>query len=156
MGNRKIKIDQLAEAVNDQLQEYSDLAAQTVKAAVTKAGNSVKNTIRDTAPVKTGRYAKSWRTKNTKETSTQLEVTVYSPTRYMLAHLLEHGHAKRGGGRVRAIPHIAPAEEAAEEELCAGGCLCRSHGCHGSHLFLLHLGAQQRHAAHHRHHGGLH
>ncbi|MBR1813587.1 MAG: HK97 gp10 family phage protein, partial [Lachnospiraceae bacterium] len=82
-----------------------------------KAGNSVKNTIRDTAPVKTRRYAKSWRTKNTKETSTQLEVTVYSPTRYMLAHLLEHGHAKRGGGRARAIPHIAPAEEAAEEEL---------------------------------------
>ena len=117
MGNQKIKIDQLADAVNEQLEEYSDLAAQTVKTAVTKAGNSVKNTIRDTAPVKTGRYAKSWRTKKTKETSTQLEVTVYSPTRYMLAHLLEHGHAKRNGGRVRAIPHIAPAEEAAEEEL---------------------------------------
>ena len=114
---RKIQIDQLTDAVNEQLEEYSKLTAQTVKAAVTKAGNSVKNAIRDTAPEKTGRYAKSWRTKKTKETSTELEVTVYSPSRYMLAHLLEHGHAKRGGGRVRAIPHIAPAEEAAEDQL---------------------------------------
>ena len=114
---RKIQIDQLADAVNEQLEEYSKLTAQTVKTAVTKAGNSVKNAIRDSAPEKTGRYAKSWRTKKTKETSTELEVTVYSPSRYMLAHLLEHGHAKRGGGRVRAIPHIAPAEEAAEDQL---------------------------------------
>ncbi len=114
---RKIQIDQLADAVNEQLEEYSKLTAQTVNTAVTKAGNSVKNAIRDSAPEKTGRYAKSWRTKKTKETSTELEVTVYSPSRYMLAHLLEHGHAKRGGGRVRAIPHIAPAEEAAEDQL---------------------------------------
>ena len=114
---KKIQIDELAEAVNEQLEEYSKLSAEVVKTAVTKAGNSVKKDIGANAPRQTGKYAKSWRTKKTKETSTELEVTVYSPTRYMLAHLLEHGHAKRNGGRVRAIPHIAPAEEAAEEEL---------------------------------------
>ena len=114
---KKVSIDQLAEAVNEQLQEYNKLSTEVVKTAVTKVGNAVKNDIGANAPRKSGRYAKSWRTKKTKETSTELQVTVYSPTRYMLAHLLEHGHAKRGGGRVRAIPHIAPAEEAAEEAL---------------------------------------
>ena len=114
---KKIQIDQLAEAVNEQMEEYSKLSAEVVKTAVTKAGNSVKKDIGANAPRQTGKYAKSWRTKKTKETSTELVVTVYSPTRYMLAHLLEHGHAKRNGGRVRAIPHIAPAEEAAEAVL---------------------------------------
>lgn len=75
---KKVSIDQLADAVNEQLQEYNKLSAKVVKAAVTKAGNAVKKDIGANAPKKSGRYAKSWRTKKTKETSTELQVTVYS------------------------------------------------------------------------------
>ena len=117
MGRQRTDISGLADAVMEGLQEYADLATDSMKTAVRKAGNTVKTDITANAPERTGRYAKSWLTKATKETANALEVTVYSPTRYMLAHLLEHGHAKRGGGRVAAIPHIAPAEQHGIEEL---------------------------------------
>ena len=117
MSNRKVQIDGLADAVMEGLMEYNDLAADSVKKAVKKAGTTVRDEIRSTAPERTGRYSKSWTSKTTEETATSMQVTVYSPSRYMLAHLLEHGHAKRGGGRVRAIPHIAPAEEIGAEQL---------------------------------------
>ncbi len=115
--SQRVSVDGLANAVMKQLDEYNELATDEMKKAVKKAGKTVKEEINGSAPVRTGRYAKSWRAKTTAESSTDIEVTVYSPSRYMLAHLLENGHAKRGGGRVRAIPHIRPAEEIGEEQL---------------------------------------
>ena len=82
-----------------------------MKKAVRKTATSVKNEISANAPVKSGRYKKSWTAKKTKENSHTLEMTVHSKDRYQLAHLLEKGHAKRNGGRVAGKPHIAPAEE---------------------------------------------
>ena len=116
MGSR-IQIDQLAETVMKELEEYADTTTDGVKAAVKKAANTVKKEISATAPVRSGKYAKSWATKTTAESSHALEITVHSRNRYQLAHLLEHGHAKRGGGRVAARPHIAAAEEHGIEEL---------------------------------------
>ena len=99
------------------LQEYADLASEDVKAAVRKAGKNVKADIAANAPKRTGAYSKSWTVKTQKETANSLEVVVHSKNRYQLAHLLEHGHAKRGGGRVAGKPHIAPAEEKAVKQL---------------------------------------
>jgi hypothetical protein len=113
----RIKIDQLATAVMEGLQEYADLATKDLKAAVKKAGSSAKKDVQEGAPENTGAYKKSWTVKTTKETSNSLEVTVYSRNRYQLAHLLEYGHARRNGGRTRAFVHIAPAEKAAAEML---------------------------------------
>ena len=117
MAGSKVSIDGMADAIMKELNQYADAASDDVKSAVTKAAKTVKQEIQAGAPVQSGKYKKSWSTKNTAESSNKLEITVYSRNRYQVAHLLEHGHAKRGGGRVRAIPHIAPAEEAAEEKL---------------------------------------
>ena len=114
---KTIKPEQLAKEVMDGLEEYADLAVDVMKKEIQETGKSVKQQISQTAPKKSGRYAKSWAVKKTKETSNSLEVTVHSKNRYMLTHLLENGHAKRGGGSVRAIHHIAPAAEADIREL---------------------------------------
>ena len=114
---RTVRIEEMAAEIMRGLEEYADLATEDMKKAVKLAGSTVRKEIQQTAPKNTGAYAKSWRTKTTKETSSTMEVTVYSPSKYMLAHLLEHGHAKRGGGRVAAKPHIAAAEEKGEAEL---------------------------------------
>ena len=99
------------------LNDYADVSAEGMKKAVRKAGNTVKKEIGANAPKDTGAYSKSWAVKNTKETANALEVTVYSRNKYQLAHLLEHGHAKRNGGRVAGKSHIAPAEETGIRQL---------------------------------------
>ena len=117
MATDRVKIDQMAHVIMEGLQEYADLATEDLKKAVKKAGDDAKKDIQANAPVKTGAYKKSWTVKTTKETSNAMEVVVHSRNRYQLAHLLEFGHAKRGGGRTKAIPHIAPAEQRAAEIL---------------------------------------
>lgn len=110
-------IDNLADEIMQGLTEYADLANADMKKAVRKTATEVKKNISANAPKRTGKYAKSWTTKKTKENSHTLEMTVHSKNRYQLAHLLEKGHAKRGGGRVAGRPHIAPAEEKGVEML---------------------------------------
>ena len=104
-------VDAMADEIMKGLTEYADLADTSMKKAVRKTAKSVKDEISATAPTRTGAYSKSWTAKKTKENSHSLEMIVHSKNRYQLAHLLEKGHAKRGGGRVSGKPHIAPAEE---------------------------------------------
>lgn len=114
---RRVQVDKLASAIAKTLTEYADLAAEDVKQAVKDSADTVKSEISANAPKDSGKYAKSWAVKKQKETSASLSVVVHSKDRYQLAHLLEHGHAKRGGGRVTARPHIAPAEQKGIEKL---------------------------------------
>ena len=112
---RRVKVNGLADAIKDTLKEYADVSSEKVKTAVKEAGKTVKKEIEMSAPKDTGDYSKSWAVKNVRETASSLEVAVHSKSHYQLAHLLEFGHAKRGGGRVAARPHIAAAEQAGIE-----------------------------------------
>lgn len=113
---RKVKINGLADAIKDTLKEYADVSSEKVKTAVKEAGKTVKKEIEMSAPKDTGDYSKSWAIKNIRETSNSLEVAVHSKSHYQLAHLLEFGHAKRGGGRVSGKVHIASAEAKGVEQ----------------------------------------
>ena len=115
--SRTVSIDEMDSAIMEELEKYADLAADELKAAVKETAASVRKDIQAGAPVDTGKYKKSWSVKNVREDSESIELVVHSRNRYQIAHLLEHGHAKRGGGRVAAKPHIASAEQRGNEKL---------------------------------------
>ena len=104
-------IDNLADEIMKGLKEYATIADTAMKKAVRKTAASVKKEISSNPPKDTGAYAKSWATKKVSENSHSMTISVHSKNRYQIAHLLEHGHAKRNGGRVSGKPHIAPAEQ---------------------------------------------
>lgn len=112
-----INVENLASAISEELHAYAALANESVKKAVQKTAQAVKKEIQQTAPKDTGNYAKSWSASKTLERSGAMQMTVYSKDHYQIAHLLEKGHAKRNGGRVEGLPHIAPAEEHGKEML---------------------------------------
>lgn len=113
----KISIDQLADAVMDALDEYNDLAQETVKKSVQAVAKETKVLIESAAPVNTGVYEANWATKTTLQNASRMETVVYQKKKPGLNHLLEKAHAKRNGGRTPALVHIAPAEKYAVEEL---------------------------------------
>ena len=114
---QNVSVDEVAITISKALEEYRDLSADELKKACKRAAKTVREEIQSNAPRRTGKYAKSWTVRTVSETSGGVELIVHSKDRYMIAHLLENGHAKRGGGRVRAIPHIKPAEEKGIKQL---------------------------------------
>jgi len=115
--SRNVSIDEMSDVIMDELEKYKDLAADDLKDAVKETAKTVRKEIQANAPVDTGKYKKSWSVKNMHEDAESIDLVVHSRNRYQIAHLLEHGHAKRGGGRVAARPHIAAAEEKGEKQL---------------------------------------
>lgn len=117
MGNLKVSIDEMDQAINEQLQKYAGSVTEDMKDSLRESAKEIRKDIARNAPVRTGRYKKSWSVKKIAENSTSLDLVVHSKNRYQLTHLLEFGHAKRNGGRVEGKPHIQPAEEAGKKKL---------------------------------------
>lgn len=107
--NVRIKPEQLAQSVGKLMDTYQKDCAETVKDAVQDAADTAVEELKATSPRRTGRYARSWTQKTMKESSSEKVIVVHA-RRYQLTHLLENGHAKRGGGRVAARVHIKPVE----------------------------------------------
>lgn len=112
-----ISIDDLADAIMEELHSFSEEITEEIKEDVKRVAKECMQDIKTDAPTESGAYKKSWRLKTAYESQNDIRIVVHSAKEYRLTHLLEYGHAKRGGGRVKSIPHIKPAEERAEKKL---------------------------------------
>lgn len=112
-----VKMNGLADAITDTLEEFKEETMQDVKTSVRSSAKFCVKELQENSPELTGDYAKGWKSKDAYESATDIRVQVYNKTDYQLTHLLEDGHAKVNGGTVPGTPHIGPAAEKAGEKL---------------------------------------
>lgn len=116
-----MKVDNLARAIEIELEKYSQEVADKVKECTEEVAKECVQELKMTSPVskKTGgkHYAKGWTYKKEFEDKSGVRYRIRNKTKPQLTHLLEYGHAKTNGGRVEAKPHIKKAEENAKEKL---------------------------------------
>lgn len=122
MSNINVSADDLGTALADILAQYSGDVHEKVKEAIDKTADELVTSLEadspDSGQARRKKYRKGWAKKVMYENEREKRVTVHNKTAYQLTHLLENGHAKRGGnGRTAAIVHIKPNEEKANEKL---------------------------------------
>lgn len=108
-------MDSIGNLTNDimrELQRFAHVLTEDVDKAAEEVAKDLVKDLKSNSPKSKGKgggkYAKGWKLKKRGN-----KLIVYNKDRYQLTHLLEKGHVKRGGGRVPAKIHIAPAEQKA-------------------------------------------
>ena len=117
---RNIPLQELEIEIVRELSEFGSEVAEAIKREAKSAANKSVEKLKKTSPKDTGEYAKGWKFKIEYESTNDIRIRIYNSKKPELTHLLENGHAKKGGGRVAAIPHIRPAEQEAEKALQNG------------------------------------
>ncbi len=107
MADAVVNVDKLAGEIVLAIQTYTQDVSEAVDEAARETAKAIAADLRETSPKKTGEYAKGWTYRKTGVGAYR----VHNKTKPQLTHLLEHGHAKAGGGRVEGIPHIKPAKD---------------------------------------------
>ena len=107
----KVPIDKLRDAVNKELEKWAKDETATVEEITRTLGKKGAQGARQASAgaYGGGKYASGWTvTMETERLGTTAIIHNKTPG---LPHLLENGHAKRGGGRVPGRVHLAPVEE---------------------------------------------
>jgi len=111
-----ISVDELSDLISQEIEMYSEEVEDSINKACDMVSKELMQNIREDSPAGQGDYKKGWARKKLKYSR-----VVYNKNKPWLTHLLEHGHAKRGGGRVKGTEHIKKnADRAIEkfEDLC--------------------------------------
>jgi hypothetical protein len=102
------KVEEFAVEIAQAIADYTENVAAAIEDEVDETSKAIVEEIRANSPRDTGEYAKGW-TRRKGRTPGSISYTIHNRSKPQLTHLLEHGHAKRGGGRVEGRPHIGPA-----------------------------------------------
>jgi hypothetical protein len=116
-SRHKVTLDTFSTELKKILDEYADEVTENVqevtKKVARKGAQAVKSeslsTFKD-VHLKKGRYGSGW-TSTVETGRLSAQGIIYNKKYPGLPHLLEHGHAMRGGGRVPGKAHIAPVEK---------------------------------------------
>lgn len=109
-----IDIGDLAGEIVKALEEYTEDVVEKIDESAQRIAKESVKELKAKSPKDTGDYAKSWKYKAFEKNGRVNTYAIYSNS--SLTHLLENGHAKRGGGRVVGVTHIAPVEKKAVKE----------------------------------------
>lgn len=108
----KTTVETLAADIQAILAESGEEVTSLTKETVKKVGQKGVQALRSNSSIfgGSGKYASGWASK-VEDSRLGAKAILYNAKVPGLPHLLEHGHAKRGGGRVAGRIHIAPVEE---------------------------------------------
>ena len=109
-------LDSLADDIMKELQNYSEEVTDGVKDATGIVAKEVNAEIKSHVTFKehSKDYVKAFKIKKTTDSQYNRGYTWHvGGDQYRLTHLLEKGHAKKGGGRTHAFKHIEYGEELA-------------------------------------------
>lgn len=110
----KIEIDQIAEAIDEELTIYSDHVIEGVKKTAKEKMKQLVKKTKATAPVgkREEHYKDNIASKKLGETARQISYLWYvKGDDYHLSHLLENGHQTKNGGRVKGTHFIKKASD---------------------------------------------
>ena len=106
------------DVIQKQLTRFGTETMEATYEAIDEVSKEAVKKLKSASPKgRTKLYARGWK-RQIERGRTKVGATVYGgKNTYPLAHLLENGHAKRGGGRTNPIVHIKPVEDWAVEEV---------------------------------------
>lgn len=106
MSKLIISVDDLGKEIANTVAAYTKDVSQAIEVEVDRTAKEVRDEIKNTAPERTGEYAKGFSVKKDNSSGKSNRI-IYNRKKPGLVHLLELGHVKRGGkGRVAAKPHL--------------------------------------------------
>ena len=110
-----IKIDSLGAEIAKLMEEYASDVVDEMKAEAKAVAKEAVKDLKQKSPKGAGSKKGHCSSKVEKENAVSIGIKVYNKKKPGLTHLLEKGHAKRGGGRVNGTPHISTVEQQAIE-----------------------------------------